>query len=75
MGGVWRNVYDGSNTTYFNWAPGEPQNGNYPSCVRMKEDGMWYTGPCYDWWYGYFCGVPESGEPNEQVNTTLGKVN
>ena len=62
VGGVWKNIDNGSNVTYFNWAPGEPQNNTYPLCVRIKTDGLWYSGPCYDWWSAYLCSVPGSGE-------------
>ncbi|KAE9555544.1 hypothetical protein FO519_001215 [Halicephalobus sp. NKZ332] len=57
---VWKNVDDGSNATFFNWAPDALQGGTYPLCVYINNDGVWYSNYCYVGYY-YLCGLPESG--------------
>ena len=45
----WQNVDDGSLTTYFSWASGEP--GNLTSangCVSVDLNGRWYNDHCFN---------------------------
>ena len=58
VGDVWKNVDDGRNTTFFNWAKKEPKNDTDINCVYMKPDGYWYSAQCRDTWR-YICGLPE----------------
>ncbi|KAE9546722.1 hypothetical protein FO519_010066, partial [Halicephalobus sp. NKZ332] len=54
-GNGWMNI-DGSNTTYFDWASGEPANST--GCVSVDMKGLWYNDDCFNI-YRYVCEVPE----------------
>ena len=60
FGSQWTNIDDGSNTTFFDWGSGEPNNSsNHNRCVYMDMSGYWYTDDCsHD--YPYVCGVNET---------------
>lgn len=60
MGGIWKNVDDGNNITFANWASGEPVNSSYPLCLCMLKSGLWRSLHCYESSY-YLCAVPGSG--------------
>ncbi|KAE9546616.1 hypothetical protein FO519_010172, partial [Halicephalobus sp. NKZ332] len=51
----WTNI-DGSNVTYFDWAPGEPADST--GCVSVDLKGLWYNDDCFSN-YGYVCEFPE----------------
>ncbi|KAE9548110.1 hypothetical protein FO519_008678 [Halicephalobus sp. NKZ332] len=73
-GAGWKNVDDGSDTTYFDWGNGEPNNstGNYDRCVSMNLTGLWHSEDCTKQYY-FFCGVPEaSSYTTPQYSTPSG---
>ncbi|KAE9547857.1 hypothetical protein FO519_008932 [Halicephalobus sp. NKZ332] len=59
-GNGWTNM-DGSNATYFDWAPEEPANSTGSNgCVSVNMKGLWYNDDCFTN-YPYVCGVSELG--------------
>ena len=67
LGEVWKNLRDGSNVTFFNWAPGSPQNGLYPLCAYLQKDGLWRSDYCHKSYY-YVCGFPEDDKITKPFN-------
>ncbi|KAE9547218.1 hypothetical protein FO519_009570 [Halicephalobus sp. NKZ332] len=75
IGGTgWTNI-DGSNTTYFDWASGEP--GNSTGCVSVDMKGLWYNDDCFNI-YPYVCEVPEGDistpQPTIPPQSTVSKI-
>ncbi|KAE9546431.1 hypothetical protein FO519_010357, partial [Halicephalobus sp. NKZ332] len=59
-GNGWTDM-NGSNATFFNWAPGEPANSTGSNgCVSVSLNGTWYNDDCFTN-YPYVCGVPDPG--------------
>ncbi|KAE9555546.1 hypothetical protein FO519_001217 [Halicephalobus sp. NKZ332] len=58
FGGIWRNLDDGSEIAFTNWAPGFPPNSSDPLCVHINGDGLWRTENCVVN-YHYLCGIPD----------------
>ncbi|KAE9546831.1 hypothetical protein FO519_009957, partial [Halicephalobus sp. NKZ332] len=59
LGGGWKNIDDGSNTTYFDWASGEPADSlGSNGCTSVDMEGLWYNDDCFNI-YPYVCEVPE----------------
>lgn len=58
IGGVWKNVDDGNNTVFFDWASGQPTTGIGYDCALMNAQGYWYTAGCNSYYY-FICGLPE----------------
>ncbi|KAE9547233.1 hypothetical protein FO519_009555 [Halicephalobus sp. NKZ332] len=61
LGGIWRNVDDGTNTTYFNWGVEQPNNITGCNCAYIYSNDIWAAGVCENVNY-YACGVPGTGE-------------
>ena len=59
VGGVWRNIDDGKNTTFFDWMNGEPESDKGYDCALMNNQGLWFAYYCTYSRYCFFCGVPE----------------
>ena len=59
-GAGWKNVDDGSDTFYFDWANGEPVNstGSSDRCVSVDFKGFWYSEDCSTKHF-FMCGVSE----------------
>ncbi|KAE9547845.1 hypothetical protein FO519_008942 [Halicephalobus sp. NKZ332] len=74
--GEWKNIDDGSNTTYFDWAPGEPSNSTGSTgCVSVDIKGLWHNDDCFTS-YSFVCEVPEVGvtptTPSTETTTKAG---
>ncbi|KAE9547564.1 hypothetical protein FO519_009224 [Halicephalobus sp. NKZ332] len=65
LGDGWRNVDDGSNIIFDNWAQNEPSNDSN-ACVSVDKEGMWYNDNCSNN-YPYICGVSD----DEYTTTSL----
>ena len=68
MGGVWKNVDDGQNITYANWASGEPKT-DHSYCAIMNGNGQWKTSWCYSG-YSNVCGF--SRVTSSETGSTAG---
>ncbi|KAE9547101.1 hypothetical protein FO519_009688 [Halicephalobus sp. NKZ332] len=72
----WTNIDDGSNITYFDWAPGEPSNlTGSNGCVSVDLKGLWHNDDCFTN-YSFVCEVPELGAtsttPSTETTTKVG---
>lgn len=68
LGNVWKNIDDGSNTTFFNWGPEEPSNTTGYDCVAVNPSGIWMNDLCDEWFF--ICGFPEIDEKKLEKNLT-----
>lgn len=71
VGGTgWTNV-DGSNATYFDWAPEEPANSTGSNgCVSVDLKGLWHNDDCFNV-YPYVCEIFEADSSStSQPSTT-----
>ncbi|KAE9547066.1 hypothetical protein FO519_009722 [Halicephalobus sp. NKZ332] len=60
LGGTWKNIDDGSNITFSNWAPGQPTNDKNSSCAAIDTQGLWFNENC-EAAPLFVCGVPSDG--------------
>ena len=67
LGDVWRNIDDGANITFSNWASGYPTSNSDQSCATIGDNGFWYNNVCNGWTPLFFCGVPGDGGEAELV--------
>ena len=70
VGRIWKNVDDGENTTYFNWATGQPWTDPDHQCVSIDFQGYWYSGYGCDTYSQYVCGVHEVSETGSTSSPT-----
>lgn len=56
----WQNIDDGSQTTFFDWASGQPDNPNSRGgCVSVDLSGYWYNSNCSDN-IPFVCGIADN---------------
>ncbi|KAE9547683.1 hypothetical protein FO519_009105 [Halicephalobus sp. NKZ332] len=59
-GNGWKNIDDNSSTTFFDWAPREPNNSiSQGGCLLADTLGYWYNSDCYNY-YPFVCEVNET---------------
>ncbi|KAE9548490.1 hypothetical protein FO519_008293, partial [Halicephalobus sp. NKZ332] len=69
-GNGWQNVDDGSKSTFFHWASGEPSNTTNPGeCVSMDVSGYWYNDNCLNN-LSYICGINQTNTSSTVVPQT-----
>ena len=62
VGGIWKNIDDAKNATYFNWASEEPYDYPGCNCVNIDSQGYWHTYYACNVKFYYICGIPGTGE-------------
>ena len=70
MGGIWKNIDDGQNATYFNWAAGQPWKDPDHQFVSIDSQGYWYSGYTSDQYFQYVCEVSEIAETGSTSSPT-----
>ena len=66
----WQNIDDGSNTVFFDWAPGEPANSTGSNrCVSVDLKGFWYNDDCFNV-YPYICEILEASVSSTSQSMT-----
>ncbi|KAE9551067.1 hypothetical protein FO519_005734 [Halicephalobus sp. NKZ332] len=71
VGGVWRNVDDGKEATYFNWEEHYPMDTPVWNAIHCNADGYWvntdyHTTPMY-----FACGYTKSLNELKEFNVSI----